>query len=491
MIWKTKVSQFLLALLLISFGGYSFSSDSEGDKPKPVANDNKCGKAFSSKGKNPDVVQLPVSKTKTTKQSQETIVAQETIAAQETVTAGQALAPEEQHFEIVVDLDTTETEPVEWSDEMIEKFKKIANEERNEDNYEVIKQAHETLVYHFSNNDNQFEYLYWAAKFGSEYHESDLLYEVSFTYFNNYLLSEYSLESEPDLLKNAIRYAREAVLQGNNKSKMLLGTMYLYDKQYEKSFRMFKELKDIDYVPSVNEEGKLDYLLAIMYAGGLGTEKNPKLFYDHLLESVMSKYMHSIILLSELYEADLYRDIIFSEMSFFQENFFKIYSVPRESHIIFDISETDDGVTVEEINDSLPEIVDQAFGKLLAEATNGEYSAEEARQRVIDIRSVGITTDFKKSFEWMLEAANLGDLMAQVTVLKKYITGSGVTQDLEKARQWYIKIMESPDFDFSEKEDIALQFHIFFPDDPQLAKIEREAILGVRLDADNDNSDSN
>ena len=62
----------------------------------------------------------------------------------------------------------------------------------------------------------------------------------------------------------------------------------------------------------------------------------------------------------------------------------------------------------------------------------------------------GVTQDMQKAVEWYTKAAEQGHAAAQYNLGNCYYDGEGVEKDLQKAIEWYTKAAEQGDEDAQE-----------------------------------------
>lgn len=95
-----------------------------------------------------------------------------------------------------------------------------------------------------------------------------------------------------------------------------------------------------------------------------------------------------------------------------------------------------------------------AFKKLLPAAQKGHKKAQYRVGRSYD-KGHGVTEDNQKAYQWYLKSSQQGYGKAQYQLAKCYMKGKGTTKDTAKAKTWMLKAMQNDKAKEKYKEDLA------------------------------------
>ena len=95
-----------------------------------------------------------------------------------------------------------------------------------------------------------------------------------------------------------------------------------------------------------------------------------------------------------------------------------------------------------------------AFKKLLPAAQKGHKKAQYRVGRCYD-KGHGVTEDNQKAYQWYLKGAQQGHAKSQYQLAKCYMKGKGITKDTTKAKAWMLKAIKNDKVKEKLKEDVA------------------------------------
>ena len=97
---------------------------------------------------------------------------------------------------------------------------------------------------------------------------------------------------------------------------------------------------------------------------------------------------------------------------------------------------------------------EQAVKKLLPAAQKGHKKAQYRVGRSYD-KGHGVTEDNQKAYQWYLKSSQQGYGKAQYQLAKCYMKGKGTAKDTAKAKTWMLKAMQNDKAKEKYKEDLA------------------------------------
>jgi TPR repeat protein len=95
-----------------------------------------------------------------------------------------------------------------------------------------------------------------------------------------------------------------------------------------------------------------------------------------------------------------------------------------------------------------------AFPKLKAAAEKGHKKAQYRLGRCYD-KGYGVTEDNQKAYQWYLKGAQQGHGKSQYQLAKCYMKGKGVAKDTAKAKAWILKAVKNDKAKEKLEEDVA------------------------------------
>lgn len=96
----------------------------------------------------------------------------------------------------------------------------------------------------------------------------------------------------------------------------------------------------------------------------------------------------------------------------------------------------------------------EAVKKLVPAAQKGHKKAQYRLGRCYD-KGYGVTEDNQKAYQWYLKGAQQGHAKSQYQLAKCYMKGKGTTKDSAKAKTWMLKAIKNDKVKEKLKEDVA------------------------------------